>query len=292
MTKIAFIGFGEAAGLLTDGLTQAGADVAATYDILIDNPEKTEAHKAKADSKGVAAAANAEQAVAEADIIISAVVSKEILVAAKNVAAYLKAGQIYMDINSASPTAKREAAEIIEASGADFVEAAVMDLVPPHGHKVPMLLAGSKAAELADTLSSYGMNVKAIGEKIGNASSVKMVRSVFMKGFSAILLESLIAARKLNAEDAVLESLQITYPEFNWKEFASTSMSRLIKHAKRQSEEMHSVAVTLEELGIEPITANATGARLGWLADMELDEFLDELPDNYGKFLEIVDEHS
>ena len=284
MTKIAFIGFGEAAGLLTDGLTQAGADVAATYDILIDNPEKTEAHKAKADSKGVAAAANAEQAVAEADIIISAVVLKEILVAAKNVAAYLKAGQIYMDINSASPTAKREAAEIIEASGADFV--------PPHGHKVPMLLAGSKAAELADTLSSYGMNVKAIGEKIGNASSVKMVRSVFMKGFSAILLESLIAARKLNAEDAVLESLQITYPEFNWKEFASTSMSRLIKHAKRQSEEMHSVAVTLEELGIEPITANATGARLGWLADMELDEFLDELPDNYGKFLEIVDEHS
>lgn len=292
MTKIAFIGFGEAAGLLTDGLTQAGADVAATYDILIDNPEKTEAHKAKADSKGVAAAANAEQAVAEADIIISAVVSKEILVAAKNVAAYLKAGQIYMDINSASPTAKREAAEIIEASGADFVEAAVMDLVPPHGHKVPMLLAGSKAAELADTLSSYGMNVKAIGEKIGNASSVKMVRSVFMKGFSAILLESLIAARKLNAEDAVLESLQITYPEFNWKEFASTSMSRLIKHAKRQPEEMHFVAVTLEELGIEPITANATGARLGWLADMELDEFLDELPDNYGKFLEIVDEHS
>ncbi len=292
MTNITFIGFGEAAGLLTDGLSGAGAAVTSTYDILIDNPDKDEAHKDKADSKGVIAAATAEQAVADADIVISAVVSKEILVAAKNVAPHLSAGQIYMDINSASPAAKREAAEIVEATGAAFVEAAVMDLVPPHGHMVPMLLAGKKAKELAAMLTPYGMNVKAIGENIGNASSVKMVRSVFMKGFSAILLESLVAANKLNAADAVLDSLQITYPQFNWKDFASRSMSRLTQHAKRQSEEMHSVAATLEELGIEPITAKATGARLGWLADLGLDEALDSLPENYTEFLKAVDEHS
>jgi 3-hydroxyisobutyrate dehydrogenase-like beta-hydroxyacid dehydrogenase len=292
MTQIAFIGFGEAAGLLTDGLSGEGASVTATYDILIDNPAKVDAYKTKAQGRGVKAALDAGQAVAGADIIISAVVSKEILIAAKNVAPHLMAGQIYMDINSASPDAKRQAAEVIEASGADFVEAAVMDLVPPHGHKVPMLLAGNRAEELATTLSSYGMNVKAIGDKIGNASSVKMVRSVFMKGFSAILLESLVAAHKLNAADAVLDSLQVTYPDFDWKDFASRSMSRLVQHSKRQSEEMHSVAETLKELGVEPITALATGRRLGWLADMGLDEILGELPENYAEFLNLVDDHS
>ena len=167
-----------------------------------------------------------------------------------------------------------------------------MDLVPPHGHKVPMLLAGAKAETLAETLSTYGMNVKAIGSEIGNASSVKMVRSVFMKGFSAILLESLVAAHKLNAADAVLDSLQVTYPQMNWHELAGKSMSRLIQHAKRQSEEMSSVAATLEELGVEPITAKATGARLGWLADLELAKASDSLPETYDEFLKILDQHS
>ena len=292
MTKIAFIGFGEAAGLLTDGLAEAGAEVTATFDILINNPDKAIAHKEKAGSKGVLAAKDAEQAVQAADIIISAVTSKEILIAAKNVAPHLTASQIYMDINSASPDAKQEAAKVIEASGADFVEAAVMDLVPPHGHKVPMLLAGAKAETLAETLSTYGMNVKASGSEIGNASSVKMVRSVFMKGFSAILLESLVAAHKLNAADAVLDSLQVTYPQMNWHELAGKSMSRLIQHAKRQSEEMSSVAATLEELGVEPITAKATGARLGWLADLELAKASDSLPETYDEFLKILDQHS
>ncbi len=277
---------------MTDGLAEAGAEVTATYDILINNPDKAEAHKEKASSKGVIAAGDAGQAVQAADIVISAVTSKEILVAAKNVAPHLTTGQYFMDINSASPEAKREAAGAIEASGADFVEAAVMDLVPPHGHKVPMLLAGAKAEVLAEILSAYGMNIKAIGTEIGNASAVKMVRSVFMKGFSAILLESLVSAHKLNAADAVLESLQVTYPQMNWKELASKSMSRLIQHSKRQSEEMSSVAATLEELGIEPITAKATGARLGWLAELGLDEVLDSLPETYDELLKIIEQHS
>ncbi len=288
MVKVAFIGFGEAAGYLADGLREAGANVTATYDILIENPETAEAHRANAMGKGVTACTTARQAVQHADIIISAVVSKEILAAAENAAPHLQAGQIYLDINSASPRAKMETAECIEASGADFVESAVMDVVPRHGHKVPMLLAGRKSVELAEKLTGYGMNVRAVSNNIGDASSVKMVRSVFMKGFSAILLECLMAANKLGAEDAVLESLQVTYPQWNWKEHAEKSMTRLVKHAKRQSEEMLSVADTLEGLGIEPFTAMATSKRLGWLADQNLKETYGELPKNCTQLFQMI----
>ncbi len=285
---IAFIGLGEAGGLLAAGLIAAGADVRSAYDILIDDPATAPALQEKARGIGLEATPSSAEAIAGADIVISAVTSKEMVNAAKTAAPNLKPGQVYLDINSAAPSAKREAAAAIEAGGGAFVEAAVMDLVPPHGHAVPMLLAGERAEWMVEALSPFGMNVTAIGNDIGNASSVKMVRSVFMKGFTAILLESLFAARKLGAEDAVLDSLQVSFPGMNWKELADYYAPRLIKHAKRQSEEMISVAETLEELGVEPITALASARRLGWLGDMGLDKELDELPQSYGDLLDIL----
>ena len=281
MTRIAFIGMGEAGGLLAEGLIGAGADVRATYDILIDDPAKRVALLAKTQKIGLSASSNARDAVAGAEVVIAAVVSDQMVVTAKNVAPHLKPGQFYLDINSASPRMKREAAALIEANGAHFVEAAVMDLVPPHGHKVPMLLAGAKAGELAGLLTPFGMNARAVGAKIGSASAIKMSRSVFMKGFTAILIECLAAANRLGAEEEVLESLQVSFPELDWRKISDYYAPRLVKHARRQAAEMHEVAETLEEMGIEPITALASADRLQWLADLEIAE----MPKTYGELL-------
>lgn len=288
MATIAFIGFGEAGSALAGGLIAAGASVRATYDILIDDPATAPDLRARARAIGIEASASSADAIAGVDIVFSAVTSKEVLRAAETAAPHLRQGQVYLDINSASPAAKREAAAVVEAKGGAFVEAAVMDLVPPHGHGVPMLLAGPSAARVVDILVPFGMNVTAIGDEIGNASSVKMVRSVFMKGFTAILLESLYAARKLNAEDAVLDSLQVTFPGMDWKDLADYYGPRLIRHAKRQSEEMLSVAETLEELGVEPITVLASAKRLGWLGNMGLEGELNKLPKCYSEFLDVL----
>lgn len=287
MTKIAFIGFGEAGSLIAAGLKDAGAGLTGAYDILIDAPEPPALLLSRADEIGVALARTPAEAVAGADIVISAVTTKKTLDAARGAARHLSPGQLWLDLNSTSPAIKRDAARVIEASNADFVEAAVMDLVPPHGHKVPMLLAGAKAALAVDLLHRLGMDVTAIGEEIGAASSVKMVRSVFMKGFTAILLESLVAAAELNAEDEVLKSLQVTFPGLDWKELADYYLPRLIQHAGRQAGEMISVAETLETLGIEPITAQATRQRLQWLADKQLNT-RDDLPEGYNALLGVI----
>jgi len=284
MTKIAFIGMGEAGGLLAEGLIGAGADVRATYDILIHNDAKRPAFLAKTQKIGISAAESAKDAVAGADVVIAAVVSDQMVIAARNVAPHLKAGQYYLDINSASPRMKREAADLIEANGAFFVESAVMDLVPPHGYKVPMLLAGNKAADLQAILAPFGMNVRAVGTKIGSASAIKMSRSVFMKGFTAILIECLIAANKLGAEEEVLSSLQVSFPELNWRKIADYYAPRLVKHSRRQAAEMHEVAETLEELGVEPMTVLSTADRLEWLADLEIEP----LPSTYGELLKAI----
>jgi len=288
VAKITFIGFGEAGGILAAGLKENGANVVTTYDILIDDPTSAPAHIEKATSLGVQPAPSMAEALKSADIVISAVVTTEMLNAAEAAAPYLKPGQYYLDINSTSPEKKRKAAAVVDAAGAYYVEAAVMDLVPPKGIATPMLLAGAKAEPLADILQEFGMDLTVVGADIGNASSLKMVRSVFMKGFTSILLECLVAAHKLDAKDVVINSLQGTFPQIDWDELCDYYAPRLINHSKRQSLEMYSVADTLNELGVEPVTVMASAQRLGWLGDMDLKSQLDELPQTMEEMLDLV----
>jgi 3-hydroxyisobutyrate dehydrogenase-like beta-hydroxyacid dehydrogenase len=283
--RFAIVGFGEAGPILAEGLLANGAAVIGVYDILLDDPRTAPVIEARAKAKGVVAERSPKDAIAGAEVVISAVVSSEAVAAATNVAPHLKPGQIYMDINSASPGVKREVARIVESAGADFVEAAVMDLFPPHGHKAPMLLAGRRAKELEAILRAHAMRVEAIGETVGAASTVKMARSVFLKGFTSILLESLVAAHKVGAEERVLDSLRTTFPELDWRKVADYYAARLVKHARRQAAEMHEVAETLGELGVEPITALASAARLSWLADLAIGT----QPKGYAELLRAID---
>jgi 3-hydroxyisobutyrate dehydrogenase-like beta-hydroxyacid dehydrogenase len=63
------------------------------------------------------------------------------------------------------------------------------------------------------------MNLDPIGSEIGTASAVKMVRSVFVKGFNCILLECLVAASRFKVEERILDSLSGSYPAFDWRAF-------------------------------------------------------------------------
>ena len=87
-----------------------------------------------------------------------------------------------------------------------------MDTVPGKGHKVPMLFAGAAAGEVADKLTPFGMRIEVVGDTIGQASTIKTTRSVFMKGIEAILCESLVAAHRAGVHERVLASIQTTFP--------------------------------------------------------------------------------
>jgi 3-hydroxyisobutyrate dehydrogenase-like beta-hydroxyacid dehydrogenase len=287
--SVAFIGLGEAGGLLAGGLLEAGAGPIAAYDILIDDPATAADFTARAGEIGVDARASSAEAVAGADLVLSAVVASQTVIAAETAAPHLGEGQYYLDINSTSPMEKRTAAAAVEAGGAHYVEAAVMDLVPPHGIRVPMLLAGAAAALLAPRLNALGMQSEAIGTEIGQASSIKMIRSVFLKGFTSILLESLMAANRVGVEDRVLDSLASTFPELDWPKLANYYMGRLTLHAGRQSSEMKAVAATLEDLGVAPLMASAAGRRLGDLAGLGLKEhFAARPPEDLEEFFQAL----
>lgn len=290
--RLAFMGFGEAGPLLAKGLLEAGVASVAAYDILVDDPATRDAWKAKAAAVPATPCETPAAAVGDADLILSTVTSERALEAATAAAPHLKAGQLYLDLNSCSPGKKVKASAVVEAkSAARYVDVAVMDTVPGRGHKVPMLLAGPAAPEAAERLAPFGMTIEVVGDKVGQASTIKMARSVFMKGLEAILCESLVAADRAGVADRVLASIQGTFPDLDWRKVATYHMGRMAQHGRRRAIEMDSVADTLRDLGMDPFTAVGSGQRQMWVAELGLrDRFGPKGPDTLEAFLAAVAE--
>jgi 3-hydroxyisobutyrate dehydrogenase-like beta-hydroxyacid dehydrogenase len=267
LRRIALVGFGEAGSILGEDLAAAGREVA-TYDILLDEIGSRNAMLEKARRAQVRAADTFEAAVQDVDLVISAVTAASSAEVARNASKALRAGQMFLDINSCSPATKRTNATLVQSSGADYVEAAVMAPVPPQRLKVPMLLGGRRAAELAPVLRALGMNATPVSDEIGVASAVKMCRSIIIKGLEALTVESMLAARRFGAEKEVLASLQATFPQMGWQDkLPDYLVSRVAEHGRRRASEMREVAHTLQDVGMEPIMASATAVRQDWLID-------------------------
>jgi 3-hydroxyisobutyrate dehydrogenase-like beta-hydroxyacid dehydrogenase len=267
LRRIAMVGFGEAGSILGAELAAKGRDVVA-YDILLNAPAARRAMLEKASQARVSTADTFDAAVKDADLVISAVTAASSEDVARSAGQALRAGQVFLDINSCSPATKRTNSQVVEGSGADYVESAVMAPVPPQRLRVPMLLGGRRAAELAPALQALGMNATFLACEIGVASAVKMCRSVVIKGLEALAVESMLAARRFGAEQEVLASLQGTFPQMGWQDkLPDYLISRVAEHGRRRAAEMREVAHTLQDVGVEPTMARATALLQDALVD-------------------------
>jgi 3-hydroxyisobutyrate dehydrogenase-like beta-hydroxyacid dehydrogenase len=263
--EVALIGFGEVGGIFGQDLAASGISVA-MFDVLLDAEPPRTPMLAKARNAGVRACDSLEEAIRDADLVISAVTASAAGSVAGEASSTLRKSQTYLDINSVSPETKRKIARILEPSNAVFVEAAVMAPVSPQRLKVPMLLGGAEAEQVAKRLQAIGMKATAISDRIGVASAVKMCRSVIIKGIEALAVESLFAARRYGAEEEVLASLAATYPNMGWDgQLPDYLISRVAEHGKRRAAKMREAAETLKNIGLEPLTALATAERQDWL---------------------------
>lgn len=264
---IAFIGFGEAGGILGAALAGRGLRVS-MYDRLLDDPAAAPAMRAKAERAGVRVAKTTADAVAGAALIVSAVTAASDAEVAQAVAACIERGQLFLDINSVSPATKQHGRECIEAAGGHYVEAAVMAPVPPYGLAVPMLLGGGEAAPLAEKLCALGFDAKAVSTQVGVASAAKMCRSVMIKGIEALTVECLGAARAYGAEGIVLDSLRETFAKMgSTADLPGYLISRVAEHGRRRAAEMREVCETLREADLPPLMSEACAQLQDRVAD-------------------------
>jgi 3-hydroxyisobutyrate dehydrogenase-like beta-hydroxyacid dehydrogenase len=259
--RISFIGFGEAGQAMAEGLRQEallkeGVSQIAAWDILFPGPAGAKLVEA-ANKAGVRVASSAEDAMRDAEIVIAAVTAASSFEAAQSVTAYLQGRPLYLDVNSVSPGRKQATAKLL-GDNARYVDVAIVSAIHPLRHKSPMMLAGPFAREAEPLLASLGMKTQNVGEEVGAAAAIKMVRSVMIKGIEALTAECFLAASRAGVVEPVAASLKNNYPTLDWNQLSEYNVERMASHGIRRAAEMREVAETLRELGIEPLMTIGT----------------------------------
>lgn len=243
--KIGFLGFGEVATTFSAGLKENGLDV---YTCLKGRSPRTVEN---AVDSGVKLCNTHRELAEKSDVLFSSVVPSMAVEVAKTVGNY--SNGIYVDINNVSPSTVKTALSKIK--NGRTVDAAIIGSVKRNGLKVKIIASGTSAEEILN-LNPHGMNITSVGQEAGDASTIKLLRSAYTKGVSALLYESLYHAYKLGINEEVLECIS----ETETGDFIESANSRIVSasfHAKRRAEEMDEVVEFLSEHQ-NPIMAQAT----------------------------------
>jgi 3-hydroxyisobutyrate dehydrogenase-like beta-hydroxyacid dehydrogenase len=235
MTRTALIGFGEA------GQAFAVQPGWRAYDV---DPTKTQF-------------VSLADALDGAGIILSVVTADQALIAAMQASRHMTPGALFCDMNSVAPGTKQEAAAAVEAAGGRYVDVAVMAPVQPVRQAVPLLVSGPHAEAGAKALGRLGFsNVRTVGDTVGRASTIKMLRSVMYKGMEALTAECLIACERAGVTDEVLASFGN-----DWATGADYRLDRMMVHGLRRAAEMEEVVKTLQGLHVAPLMTQGTVVR-------------------------------
>jgi len=257
--RVSFIGFGEAGQAIASGLRESGIERIAAWDILFPESAGTKL-KAAGEKFGVRLASSAADAVAQTDMIISAVTAASSLDAARSVAPHLSGNPYYLDINSVSPGRKQEAAKLLDEK-ARYVDVAVIAPIHPKRHRTPLLISGPHAETISPLLREMEMQLSVVGDAVGGAAAIKMIRSVMIKGIEALTLECFLAAERAGVLEEVTASLKNNYPGLDWAQMSEYNLERMASHGERRAAEMEESAATLRELGLDPLMVEATVMR-------------------------------
>ena len=203
---------------------------------------------------GVSGCASCDAAITGSPAIITLVTADQALAAAQSAARTIAPDALYFDMNSVAPDTKRAAALAINAAGGRYVDVAIMAPVDPARLTVPLLLSGASATDGAAMLTILGFtDVRVITGDVGRASSIKMIRSIMVKGQEALTAEMMLAAEQAGVTDEVLASLGD-----GWAAKAGYNLERMTTHGMRRAAEMEEAAKTLVSLGIEPVMTLGT----------------------------------
>lgn len=268
--KVGFLGFGEVASTLSKWLKDGGAEI---YTSLENRSVKTQI---LAENHGVNICRDNKTLAEVSDILISSVTPAEAIDVAREVGKYVEG--VYVDVNNISPRTAEKALGYIE--NGKTVDAAIIGGIKNEGIKMLILASGNHAEEFS-RLNQYGLNIKVISPDTGKAKALKMLRSSYTKGVSALLFESLYSAYQMGLDEEFLKCLESTEcPGF--KESALSRIENSAYHAHRKSQEMEEVLKFMENE--HPSMVKSTREFFKYISKTFK---LDEKPESYKEIFEL-----
>lgn len=288
MTNIGLVGFGEAGYHISKDFPKDKVALYA-YDAIAtqDTPRAVKVREHAAEN-GVTLVSSLKELAEHGDYFFCFTSANAAQPLAQEMAGYLHSGQVYMDMNSTAPVTKEHMATFFENSQADFVEAAVMSSVPANRTHVPICLGGPKAEETSAALNALGMNTKAVGERYGKASAMKMLKSVLSKGMIALITETVFCTDHYDITDYVLESVRkVMLEEMDYKTFCHYNVASAAIHNARFCQEMEQVLETMDSINENSIMTQATLKKFQWMQAEGYADYFAERPTTYDEVLAV-----
>lgn len=252
------IGFGEAGRVIGRVLIESGIDLVVFDRVLLDparGPGLAEAVRAAG-----ATPATDVAALADRDVVVSLVTPATAVLAATGFAPSARDGVLYVDLNSTAPEDKHAVAAALP--GLRVVDGVMTGGgITLDGRGIPISLAGPDAPEAARLLTAAGLNAAVVGDEIGAAAALKMLRSVVIKGMEGLWVEALLAARARGVVEPLLAMIEETLDRWSTRDFATMLVSTHVAHAGRRAVEVRMARDTVEGAGVPPLLSSALVAR-------------------------------
>jgi 3-hydroxyisobutyrate dehydrogenase-like beta-hydroxyacid dehydrogenase len=212
---------------------------------------RSERSRELATKAGFEDVASLDDLVQQADIVMCVLVPARATEVAGRVAAAMQrtgATPLYVDCNAIAPNTVRGIAETISAAGATVADVGIIG--PPPRKPGTRFYASGPGAERFAALREGGLDVRIVGDAIGQASGLKMCYGAMTKGLQALATELLVAARLMGLEETLRdEQRESMSAVLGWVE---AQMPMMPPKAYRWVGEMEEIAATFADLGMTP----------------------------------------
>lgn len=241
---VAVLGLGEAGRVLADGLGETAR--VSGFDPVV-APQ----------SARYATASSAAEAVADAGVIFALTAAPDAVSALGSVLGSARPGAVYVDFSSSSPHLKADLARTASEHGISFVDAVLMAPVTLAGLATPVLASGPGADRLADELAPHGMVIESLGGEAGAAATRKLLRSIVVKGVTALMVESLRTAEAYDQLDWFSEHVTETLTGLT-PAVLGRLLDGTMQHSGRRVHEMQAAVEMVEGEGLSAAMTRGT----------------------------------
>lgn len=259
-------------GLLHPGAMGAAVGAAARgngHSVFWASEGRSQATKARATAHGLEDAGTLAALCARCDVILAICPPHAAEQVARAVIACGWRG-LYVDANAISPERAVRVGKLLWARGAEFVDGGIIGGPPWTAGETVLSLAGRRAGEIAEVFAGGPLEVRVLGEEVGEASALKMCYAAWTKGTTALLAAILATAEELGVREFLYEQ----WARDDAKMPASTEgrVRRSSAKAWRFAGEMEEIAATFRGAGLPGGFHEAAAAvyeRLAGFKDME-----------------------
>jgi 3-hydroxyisobutyrate dehydrogenase-like beta-hydroxyacid dehydrogenase len=200
----------------------------------------------RAVDEGIEDAGTLDDAIHQADAVLSICVPSGAREVACTVAARGFNG-IYIDANAIAPEHSREIGRIVENGGATFVDGGIIGLPPTPKRITRLYLCGPKARDIARLFANTQTEGIVLDAPVGAASALKVCFAAWSKGETALLGIIRALAEHEGVDDALMTEWRHSMPGV--AEQSDHILSRAWK-AWRWAGEMEEIAASFEYAGL------------------------------------------